>query len=382
MTEIKKGDHLRVRIEKLIKGGAGLARYEGQVVFVDSAAPGDEVAVEITEVKKNFARGRIREILQPSESRQTPRCPHFGLCGGCHWQHIAYPIQIEAKQSILQDVIHRFLKEESLSLAPLIKSPAPFHYRNRIQVKVEKGQIGFYARGSHELVPIKECLIAEEAINGALKALAQSHPSDGSYRLQKNLDGKVSTTNIESLDEPLGFAQINEPLNRELQSLITKAYERYGGSIVLDLYGGYGNFSLPLAEKFPQLPIVTVEWSRQATEEAFRQAGKLKSSGLCIINSDVGRYLQRVKVTSDSFVILDPPRDGCSSNVIKSLAQQSPRVLVYISCDPATWGRDCQLFLAEARAQGQDYRIATIHGLDMFPQTDHIEVFSVIERFH
>lgn len=380
MIKWQKGERLEVKIEKLIFGGAGLARHSGRVLFVDYAVPGDELEVEIVEVKKNFARAKILTVMVPSAQRREAPCSVFTQCGGCQWQQVQYSGQLEAKQQILKEVLHRFLGGESVSLDPFLPSPREWNYRNRIQVKARDGLVGFYAKGSHELVPVRECFIAEEKLNRALAALIDEEPQAGQYRLQLDLGGKVSTTNTDSLEEPLGFAQVNNEQNQELQKEIKKVYLKDRLPHILDLYGGYGNFSLPLAEEFPEVKVESVEWNRQATEMGLRLSREKRLTNIRFSNGDVGAYLNRLRVPEDSFVILDPPREGCSQGVIEALAHHGPSVVVYISCDPMTWGRDAQLFLREARGQGYDYRIATIHGLDMFPQTDHIEVFSVFER--
>lgn len=377
---LKKGDVIKVEIEKLIYGGAGLARHEGIVVFIDHSVPGDHLEIELIELKKNFARGRIRQILQPSPQRVTPPCEVFGRCGGCPWQQVDYAAQIQAKQKILTEVVSRFLPNEAIQLQTFLESPKPFGYRNRIQVRSQEGKIGYYAAGTHELVPIKNCLIAEPALNEALETLTRKPQKEGKYRLQIGLDGQVTTTYLDEADEPLGFAQVNSEQNLRLQQQIKTIYGQRGGSLFVDLYGGYGNLSFPVAVENPTLKIECVEWNKMAVQEGTRLANEQQLKQMRFIQGDVAAYLQRVQWPKEAFVILDPPRVGCDAAVIEELASKEIKTLVYVSCDPMTWGRDAQLFLKLARARGSDYRIATIRGLDMFPQTDHIEVFSVFER--
>lgn len=380
LDKITKGSSVDVEIEKLTYGGAGLARINGQVVFVDYTAPGDRVTVKIVEAKKNFLRGEVSKILIPSPVRTEPRCSVFGRCGGCQWQHLNYQAQVDTKQSILKEVLHRFFPDQSITLAPMKESPSPYSYRNRIQVRAEKGQVGYYAKSSHELVPITECNIAEEKINQELRKLLQSEPSDGKYRIQHEPRGGVCTYPIEEVDEPLGFAQINSAQNENLQKAVLTAYQSYVGRPVIDLYGGYGNLAIPLAERHPQVSIECVEWSRMAVAEGLRLAKERELKNLQFVQADVAAYLQRLAIPQKSFVILDPPRQGCDAKVLWELAVSAPDVLIYVSCDPMTWGRDAQFLQKEARQRGHHYRIATIQGLDMFPQTDHIEVFSIFER--
>lgn len=378
--DLKKGDLVKLEIEKLIYGGAGLARIDGRVIFVDYSAPGDLLEVEIVELKKNFARGRIVQILRASPQRVQPRCEVFGRCGGCQWQHVSYSAQVQAKQNVLQEVVTRFLPNENLELLNFLESPQMFEYRNRIQVRSQGAKIGYYAMGSHDLVPIDTCPIAEPALNQALEKLNKKPQEDGKYRLQIGLNGEVTTTFLEEAEEPLGFAQVNGLQNVRLQEKIKSVYQKYGGEILVDLYGGYGNLSLPVAIQNPALRIECVEWNKAAIQEGDRIAQKNNLRQVRFIQGDVADYLQRVRLSKQSLVVLDPPRIGCESKVIGELASVGINTLVYVSCDPMTWGRDAQLFLKLARQSGFNYRIATIQGLDMFPQTDHIEVFSVFER--
>ncbi len=382
MESLKKGDKVEVQIEKLIYGGAGLARLNGQVLFVDFAAPGDRLEVLIIETKKNFARAKILNILEPSPYRKAAECAVFGRCGGCQWQHIDYNYQIVAKQNILKDVLSRFFPNEDIKVSDFKESNKAYNYRNRIQIRVEQGKVGFYGKGSHELVPIKECPIAEVKLNQEISHLINSNPKDGKYRIQIGINGTTTLTDLNENEEPLGFSQINTLQNINLQKEIQNCYSDYQGAPIIDLYGGYGNFALPLAKIFPQISIESIEWNRAATEEGIDLALQQGAKKLRFINSDVESFLQRVDLPLDSFIILDPPRAGCSATVIQELALKSPKILVYISCDPMTWGRDGQLFLKESQLNGQNYCIATIHGLDMFPQTDHIEIFSVFKRIN
>lgn len=380
MEKLKVGTVIEVEVEKLIYGGAGLARYEGQVVFIDYAAPGDKLEVEIIQAKKNFLRGKILKILNASVDRVTPPCPVFGTCGGCQWQHINYSKQIEAKQNILSETVKRFFPHETIQLDPFLESPDQYHYRNRIQVRAVAGRVGFYGKGSHDLVEMDHCPIAEPSVNKELSELIKTNPQEGKYRIQVGLNGVAAKSDLQEGEEPLGFAQVNTKQNVKLQKKIIEQYAKYSGSAVIDLYGGYGNLSLPLAEAYPQIQIESVEWNRQAVAEGVTLARQKNAKEIKFICGDVAAYLQRVKLPQDAFVILDPPRDGCSPQVMQELAWNRPRVLVYVSCDPMTWGRDGQIFIKEAQQKGGHYRIATIHGLDMFPHTDHIEVFSVFER--
>lgn len=378
---VKKGDILELKIDKLIYGGMGLGRYNGQVIFVDYSAPGDHLEVEVFEVKKNFSKGKILRILSEGHGRTHPQCKVFGQCGGCQWQHIRYEEQVKSKQNILEEIVKRFLPNEEMPFEPFHQSSHFYHYRNRIQVRVDKeGKLGFFEKGSHNLVEIESCAIAEDPLNLEIQKMKQKKLEPGKYRLQVGLNNNLTRTFVETQDEPLGFAQINHSQNEYLQAKVLKYYSELQGYPIFDLYGGYGNLSLPLAKRYPQATVECVEWSHDSITVGSQLAQEQSIHNLRFINMDVKSYLQRLYLPKESFVIIDPSRDGCDTAVIQELAIQAPRWLVSISCDPMTWGRDLKRFLDGAKQNGFKYRIATIQGLDMFPQTDHIEVFSVLER--
>ncbi len=378
---VKKGDVLELKIDKLIYGGMGLGRYNGQVIFVDYSAPGDHLEVEVFEVKKNFSKGKILRILSEGHGRTHPQCKVFGQCGGCQWQHIRYEEQVKSKQNILEEIVKRFLPNEEMQFEPFHQSSHFYHYRNRIQVRVDKeGKLGFFEKGSHNLVEIESCAIAEEPLNLEIQKMKQKKLEPGKYRLQVGLNNNLTRTFVETQEEPLGFAQINHSQNEHLQAKVLKYYSELQGYPIFDLYGGYGNLSLPLAKRYPQATVECVEWSYDSITMGLELAQEQSIHNLRFINMDVKSYLQRLHLPTESFVIIDPSRDGCDTAVIQELAIQAPRWLVSVSCDPMTWGRDLKRFLDGARQNGFKYRIATIQGLDMFPQTDHIEVFSVLER--
>lgn len=370
---MKLGDQILIEIEKLTFGGAGLARFDGRVVFVPFSAPLDQLKVEITEIKKKFLKAKIIEVLKASPHRVTPPCKIYGQCGGCNWQHIDYHQQLKAKQEIVQEIWTRKLAGKPEDLSPILPSPKIWNYRNRIQVKSLAKQVGFFVRGSHKIVDFENCEIADERINSEFSIWKKSKPADSEltrYNFKITTKNQVAITTIGGDDEPLGFSQVNTGQNEKLIQMVVETYLQNPRLRVLDLYGGPGNFSIPLALKFSTVRIECVELNPQACNEALRLIGEKRLSQIRMIQGDVARYLKRLALLNDTFVILDPPREGCSPEVIKYLQKLAPDVIVYISCDPMTWARDVKILAS-------NYRAAKIQALDMFPHTDHIEIFSV-----
>lgn len=166
-----------VEITSLTYGGRGLGRIDNKVVFVPFSVPGDKLSVEITKDKKSFAEAEIKDILEPSVDRVEPKCPVFGLCGGCAWQNISYPKQLEWKERILKETLTRIGGVELPEFDPPIKAKEPYNYRSRARFQIDQidnGKWGFFAASSHTLVDIEECPLLEPNVNetfGALKKL-------------------------------------------------------------------------------------------------------------------------------------------------------------------------------------------------------------------
>lgn len=171
---LNKGDIVDIELVDLANGGDSVGRYEDLVLFVPGGIPGEEVRVRIVEKKKNYARGELVEVLRPARERIKAACPVFGTCGGCQLQHIAYEKQVEYKGKMVKDLLERIGRLENIELQPALPSPQAFFYRNKAQFPLARdrdGEIiaGFYARGSHDIVPLETCPIQHPLINRTLQ---------------------------------------------------------------------------------------------------------------------------------------------------------------------------------------------------------------------
>lgn len=173
---LKRGDRLEVSVESLANGGDGVAKVESVPVFIERAAQGDVLGIELFDVRKDFARGRIEEIFTPSAERTQAACLHYERCGGCQWQHMTYPAQLAHKEKLVVDSLTHlgaFANARALVL-PIIGCESPFHYRNKVQfpVKFKDRQIlaGYFERGSHDLVNIESCPIQPTLLDAILKS--------------------------------------------------------------------------------------------------------------------------------------------------------------------------------------------------------------------
>ena len=142
--------NFEVTVEKLVYGGDGLARLDGRVVLTPFVLPGERIRAQAEREKPGLVRARTLEVLEPAPERVAAPCPHFGRCGGCHYQHAPYDIQLAAKRSILAEELRRLGKIEPPGEIAVVAGE-PCGYRNRVQLHVERGRIGYREARSHKL---------------------------------------------------------------------------------------------------------------------------------------------------------------------------------------------------------------------------------------
>ncbi len=388
------GGTYEVSIEKLVYGGDGLAHIGTQAVFVPLAAVGDRLMVRITEVERNYARGIIEKILEPSPARRTPPCDRFGDCGGCQLQHLSYAAQLETKVTFVRESLRRLGNIDWQEEIP-IRSAEEFGYRSRAELKVARDsnghtRIGYYRSASQDVCEIEKCLILMPAANRELQRLYAEPsliPNDATRVLFTVGDEEVIVTpatgengkskavdalgtayqRISGINYGFGvksFFQGNRPL---VEELIRTATADASGKLAVDLYAGVGLFSLQLAKTFDQ--VCAVEGNRPAANHGIENA---KANGVTNVRFEsvsVEAWLKykSVELPCPDFVLLDPPRAGAGPQVIERLVAMDVPQISYVSCDPATLARDLRLLL------NYGYQIESITALDMFPQTFHVE---------
>ncbi|MCB0370236.1 MAG: class I SAM-dependent RNA methyltransferase [Bdellovibrionales bacterium] len=375
---LKLNDHIEVQIEKMANEGKGLARYQKQVVFVPLSAPGDFLKVKIVKINKNFLEAEIVEIIQPSQLRITPPCGYYSQCGGCNFQHIKYEEQLKLKTQLVKETLSKFLKTDELPFKESVASPKPFHYRNRVQLHSENGEFGFYKRQSHQLLPITECLIAEEELNSYLKQLKHDTPNFKNDRIELFLD-KTLSANHRYLSEKSNvglFSQVNRFQNAHLIKAVIDNYNQLKSPVIFDLFAGSGNFTFPLQKTNSAAKIYGVELSSALVKQAKSEitADHSINKNISFIESSVERFLQQYKIGPDDFILLDPPRTGCHPEVMYQLGSSKKNQIVYISCNYITLARDLAVLQQTAQNWKLALNIQKIQCFDMFPQTDHIEV--------
>jgi 23S rRNA (uracil1939-C5)-methyltransferase len=375
-----------VRIDALAAGGDGVGRApDGRVVFVPLAAPGDRVSVRICQERARFVRGRIEKLLEPGDTRGDPRCPVFGRCGGCTWQHVRYEAQLEAKSKILGDALIRIGGCARVDPVPVVASPSRYAYRDRTRVRVEAGRVGYRCRGSHALCPVSSCPVLVPQLHALLQGLGAQPPRlDGEWELAFG-SGRARAVPLPSPQggerlvvevggERIGFspgvfAQSNAWL---LETLIERVTDSAGsGTLALELFAGAGFLSLPLARRFRR--VVAVEASAAAARDLRANLREADLGSVEVHEQRVERSAALFRHLTPDVVVLDPPRTGLPPGSVAALADLAVPRIVYLSCDPATLARD----LAGFRERG--YRLRRVEGFDLFPQTPHVEVLALLE---
>jgi 23S rRNA (uracil1939-C5)-methyltransferase len=411
----------RFRPDDMAHGGEAVGRYKGKVVFVPYALPGEEVLVEIVEDKKRYARARPVEVISPAPQRVVPRCPHFGLCGGCHWQHIDYAAQLQFKESILRNQLARLGGIKDAPIMPLIGMAQPWCYRNHVQFALtDNGRLGFVAARSRgkarRVMPIEVCYLLHSLLDDMFVALDLEHLELKRLSLRAGIntgqrmmifetendeppeleidfplscvlllsDGRAATLVGEShIVESLAgreyrisassFFQVNtiqaEALVQKVIDMLRPSLQ--GDETLLDAYCGVGTFALSLADRVGRA--IGVEENREAIADAGLNADAADLPNVELIQGRVEDVLPDLEESID-LVILDPPRQGCPPETLKAVAGLAPTRIVYISCDPATLARDARTLLQNG------YKLIEVQPVDMFPQTYHIATIALLSR--
>ncbi|HEY7303316.1 MAG TPA: class I SAM-dependent RNA methyltransferase, partial [Bryobacteraceae bacterium] len=390
-------------IEKLVYGGDGLARIDGQVVLVPFVLPGEEVSIATARVKNGLLRGSVLNVPRPSAERIVPRCEYFGACGGCHYQHAAYAFQLEQKHQILLETLLR-VGGIRHSGEIRILSGDPWFYRNRIQLHFSGGRSGFHQAGSHRLCAIDHCYIASPLLVEVIAAFSTAATRREWPAFLRSLElftngSEIQLTVVDSTrpvaarffdwcrtlipsltGDPIrytaagfefrisrkSFFQVNRYLT---DALVEEVVGNVNGDEAIDLYSGVGLFSLPLSRRFRS--VTAIERGASAFRDLEWNAAR-SGTNVRIAKASATEFLASLQQSPD-LVVADPPRAGLGPEVTAELLRILPGTLILVSCDPATMARDLKKLLAA-------YRIERLTLIDLFPQTYHFETVVHLER--
>lgn len=401
-----------VELTTLTYGGEALGRLpDGRVVFVPFGLPGELVRIQVGGGGRGFARGELVEVLRPSPQRVAPRCIHFGTCGGCHYQHLPYEMQLQAKTEILRDQLRRIGKIENPPVRPMQASSRAWGYRNHVQFHLtEQGRLGYVGADDRAVIPISECHLPEAAI-AALWPQLEFDPDTAVQRVSLRAgegetlllvleSGGPETPQVEVETElsvvhlfeentvviagedhirlhllgrdfrvsAASFFQVNTPMTETMVThLLGVLPERM--KILLDVYAGVGLFSaflVPRCEK-----VIAVESAASACDDFVVNLDEFDNVEL--YEGMAGEVLPHLDVHPE-VILVDPPRAGLERGALDGILQLNPTLLVYVSCDPSTLARDA------ARLMAGGYRLLETTPFDLFPQTYHIESISLFRK--
>ena len=403
-------------LEKPTYGGEAIGRLpDGRAMFVPFGLPGEQVRVELTEEKKNFARGKLLEVLKTSPERIAPKCKHFSACGGCHYQNLPHEKQLLAKTEILRDQLQRIGKIENPPVKPMVASPLEWNYRNHVQFHLtDDGKMGFVNSSGNAVLPIEECHLLEAGIDTFWRSLRfESNADVERVSLRSGLDGELMVV-LESknpempeleveadvsivhlfddhsvvlagkdhlffniLDKDFlvsagSFFQVNTRMAEEMVGHVLAKLPITKADTLLDVYCGVGLFSKFFAEKCQK--VIGIESSESACEDFTFNLDEFDNVEL--YEGEAEEILPALggRISSPTYMVIDPPRAGIERHALDALIGIKPQGIAYVSCDPSTLARDA------ARLVNGGYRLMEVTPFDLFPQTYHIESISIFEK--
>jgi 23S rRNA (uracil1939-C5)-methyltransferase len=408
-----------VELTAFTYGGEAMGRLsDGRAVFVPFALPGEKARVRLVEEKRNHARAELVEVLRPSAQRQAPACLHFGMCGGCHYQHMPYEAQLVAKTEILRDQLMRIGRLKDPPVQPAVACPHPYSYRNHVQFHLTaEGLLGYYpalpaASSGGEVFAIQECHLPEAPLQDLwLQLEFEAMPEieriglrlGSGEQVQLILEGQGSELPEFSVEDlSISAVHLSEDscvvlagsefvimqvldrlfrvsagsffqVNTEMaESLVKHVLEKLPDFVnldsqttLLDAYCGVGLFSAFLAPRVGRL--IAIEAAPSAVEDFIINLDEFENVEL--YEDTAGNVLSQITIQPD-IILVDPPRSGLEKDALEGILRLKPSLLVYVSCDPATLGRDAR------RLTEGGYRLEIITPFDLFPQTYHIESIS------
>jgi tRNA/tmRNA/rRNA uracil-C5-methylase (TrmA/RlmC/RlmD family) len=424
--ELFEGDLIDVTVGEPAHGGHCVARIggpHGQVVFVRHALPGEKVTAEVTELHKGYLRADAVQIHEPSPDRVAAPCAfaHPGGCGGCDLQHVAPAAQLAWKAAVVRSLLGRMggLSSERIAELDVRVEPlpgGPLGWRSRVRYAVDAaGRPGLLKHRSHQVVPVDRCLIAHPELQ-KLDVTSRLWPDAAAVEVVASTGGDV-TVRARPAEAPLlatagaeppgpttpggngtaagltpapeeqaevtelavgrkwqvppeGFWQVHRAAADTLVGAVLELLQPAEGESSWDLYGGAGLFAAALAERTKGR--VTVIESAPVGVTAAR-TNLMDLNGVEVVAGRVDVALSRRRVTGPvDLVVLDPPRTGAGTKVVRAITTARPRAVAYVACDPAALSRDVQTFAAEG------YKLAALKAYDCFPMTQHIECVALL----
>ena len=394
-----------VEVTSLDHEGRGIARINGKIVFINNALPNEIVNFRPIKEKSKYIEADVTNIIKRSSKRVENVCPYYDYCGGCNIMHMNYEEQALFKENKVKNIVGKYLNEK-IKINKIIKSDNILYYRNKTTFQV-KEKIGFYKKGSYEIIKIDSCMISDKLINNSIKYLSKldlrkinkivckTNSKDLMIVIETN-DTKLNIDVIkpiaysiylkcnntyhlvygnqyitQTLDKynyivgPDAFFQIN--LNTSLK--LYEKIKQYVGKNkkVLDLYCGTGSIGIFVSETND---VTGIEINSSAIANANKNKLLNNIDNIKFICDDSGKAIDKLNISPD-IIIVDPPRGGMNGETIKNILKFKSKTIIYVSCDPLTMVRDLNLLK-------NNYEICEITPFDMFPNTHHVECITLL----
>ncbi|MGO3739344.1 MAG: 23S rRNA (uracil(1939)-C(5))-methyltransferase RlmD [Marinomonas foliarum] len=413
-------------VEGITHEAKGVARLDGKVTFIEGALPGESVTAQVIKAGRRFDEAVLHSIIEPSDYRVDPVCPHFSICGGCSFQHLTDEKQLAAKTDWLQGQLRKVVTTQNFE--PLSDVSTQYRRRARIAIDQKKGVVamGFRGKSSSDIVSIDQCVVltpplqktfqslknallqnelagllghielledtkgisvlfrlnfdVTDVLKEAWESWAQKDQVTLYWQAPKASKAEVSLEKMRHYElgglklnyHPQDFIQVNAAMN---QKMVTQAIDWLmlnNQDIVLDLFCGVGNFSLPLAQHAQK--VIGVEVQASMVEAARQNAQRNGLDNVAFVAADLTQPVENGLINKQiTKVLLDPPRAG-AFEFLDSIIKIAPIQILYVSCNASTLARDAEYLVAKG------YRVLRVSLMDMFPQTSHVETMMLLQK--
>ncbi len=420
--QYKRGEKIKVKIEKIAFGGKGMGHYDERIIFVNDTVPGDLVECSFTRIKTNFFEAKLQKIIKPSDLRIKPRCKHFRECGGCSWKYLPYKEQLKLKENHVKEILEHIGGFKNAEVKPIIDCDDPWFYRNKMEFGFYKKKVGLHPKVyRYEVFDLKECFLENKEIPRILKKIRKIiQPGFVSITIREsknNNERLINLTYTESRIDREKFINLIKPfatsiyltkkiaikgqktkfieehlfgkktLTEELCALkfeilpgaffqpntlqAEKLYKKAAElseigpkDTVLDLFCGTGTIGMTIAKKANK--VYGIDTNESAIVNAKQNAKNNSIKNIQFIAGDAYKKVKELNLKAD-IVIVDPPRCGLNQKLCEKLIEIKPKTIIYISCNPTTQARDLKLL------SDSGYKLNLMQPIDMAPHTYHIE---------
>ncbi len=396
-----------IQITKYDHEGRGIAKINNKIIFVPNTCINDVINVRIIKEYPKYYLGGIVNYIEENPSKIKPQCPYYNDCGGCNISIMNYQDQLKFKQEKLANIFNHNLNINiPINITPSSES---YHYRNKITLHVQNGILGLYREETHNLIPIDKCLLVSDNVNNLIKTILKDIElttvkniiiKEQEHKIQLIINGKidqkqvvsklksqvvsiinnnqtiygtthlkVSINNLIFQISPQSFFQVNTNTIIKLYNQVLKYASPTKNDTIIDLYCGTGSIGLYLSKYCKQ--VIGIELNPQAIKDAKENARLNKITNATFIEGDVKDIINNKYQAN--IIIVDPPRKGLDQKTINIILTIKASKVIYVSCNPITLVRDLKQLMST-------YQIIDTTGVDLFPQTSHVECVCVLNR--